>query len=215
MARGVQLAITLNPREFLRALRQVELSTEDVADAFDEIETAGDSAFDDVEASAKAAADDIENAFSGVSREVRSEFDRMERAAGDTDLDVSRGADSAKQAAGVLAGEVVDEFVENWGEAVRSGDYAGAVRETLSQLGQVGGAIGGPVGAVIGGALALGLTTAFDKAIASSQEAARIQAAVRDIFLGVTDEAEEAGGNSWTAYRDAVIAAAKSDEAHR
>ena len=96
-----------------------------------------------------------------------------------------------KTAAGAAAGEVVDEFVENWGEAVRSGDYAWAFRETLSQLGQIGGAIGGPVGAIAGGAVALGLTTAFDAAMRSSQEAARIREAIRVAMAGASDQATE------------------------
>lgn len=196
MARGLVIPLTADIRKFIRGMRLSADAVEEIGEEFDDIERKSDDAADD------------------MVRNYERAFDRLERAAdqADLDLDVSKGikdaGGSAKVAAGALAGEVVDEFVENWGEAVRSGDYAGAVRETLSQLGSIGGAVGGPVGALIGGAVALGLTTAFDAALRDSQ---RVREAMENIFDQVT-AAELGGKKAAAAFRRGFVDEASIDE---
>ena len=187
MARGIQIPFTLDVRQWRKGIRTVELDLDDLGDEFR-----------DLERDAERSMDDIEDSFKNVGRAAKRAGDDIEDGLG-SGLTDSGG--NLKTAAGALAGEVVDEFVENWGEAVRSGDYASAFRETLSQLGQIGGAIGGPVGAIAGGAVALGLTTAFDAAMRSSQEAARIREAIRVAMAGASDQAtEEVGYQSGKEY---------------
>lgn len=219
MARGVQIGLTLNPREFLRSLKRVELATEDVADEFRDIERKGDAAFDDVERSAEDAADDIERAFTNVRRDVEDEFDRMERAARSADIapdiegDVRKAASGAKGAVGALLGEVADELTESWGEAVRSGDYGDAIRETFSNLAQVGGAVFGPIGAVGGAAASFLLTGIYDR-LTDTESKERVAALAGQLFDGAADreEAYNSGFEAATALREGFIAASQQDE---
>jgi hypothetical protein len=197
MARGIQIPFTLDVRQWRKGIRTVELDLDDLGDEFKDLERDADRALDDIEDS----------------------FERVGRAAKQAGDDASRGlkdgieGGGAARAGGVLAGEVFDEFIESWGEAVRSGDYGEAIRETFSNLGQIGGAAFGPAGAAGGAIAGLFLTGIYDRITAENRREGELQTAIRDIFLGVTDEAAEAGGSSWVAYRDAVIAAARSDEA--
>lgn len=184
MAGGLVIPLSLNPREWLRGIRVVERSLQDVEGDLGDVEDAGDR----------------------LERALKDNFDDIGRS---TSEGIKGAEKQAGRAAGALAGEIVDEFVENWGEAVRSGDYAGAVRETLSQLGQIGGAVGGPAGALIGGALALGLTTAFDNALAADT---RVRESLSNILDSVAGSGELKGREAYAAFRRGFTDAANIDE---
>ena len=189
--KGLTIPLSLDPREWVRGIKVVERSLESMEDELDEVERAGDKL-------ERALEDNFKDAARDAERAGRDMNDGLERG-----LDADSG--NLKTAAGSLAGEVVDEFVENWGEAVRSGDYAGAVRETLSQLGQIGGAIGGPAGAAIGGAAALALTVGFDKFM-DTEGKARVKETTDSLFSDV-EGAELSGAEAGAAFARGYVEA--------
>lgn len=136
MARGVVIPFTLNPADFLKGIKRIETSLDDVTDAMRTVERSGDS---------------IENAFDGIGRQAEQEFDRVERAARDVDVTagLDRGAGRGRARAREIGAETGQEFVESWGEAVRAGNPADAIGETLTNAGMIGMAAG-PIGAAIG-----------------------------------------------------------------
>lgn len=103
MARGIQLAFTLNPREFLRGLKQIEVDLGDVKDALGDVADAGDDALDgldtkDAERGLEGiadAADEAERALDDISA---GDLSRVESEAQDAAREVDRVADEAKDA---------------------------------------------------------------------------------------------------------------------
>jgi len=128
MARGIQIPFTLDVREWRRGIRVVEVDLDGLADELRDLEKAGDQA-------EKA----LEDNFRDIGRAA-------ERAGQDVSTGMGRGM---KGRLGSVGAEVGDEFVESWGEAVRSGDLSGAVTETVSNAAMIGMAAG-PVGAAVG-----------------------------------------------------------------
>lgn len=223
MARGIQIPFTLNPKEFIRGLKRIETDLDDVADAFKKVERAGDDALDDIGDDARDAARDLdrhltrgardaEDAFADLGRRFKDEMDDLDRRSRDAGRDIGdnlqRGADtpSVRAAGGVLAGEVFDEFIESWGEAVRSGDYGEAVRETFSNLGQIGGAAFGPVGAV-GGALAGFLLTGIYDRVTGQAAQQQVAEATAGLWGRTEDAARQAGFDAAFAYQEGLTEA--------
>lgn len=196
MARGIQIPFTLDVRQWRKGIKRVELDIEDLGDEFKDLERDADRAMDD-----------IEDSFKDVGRAAQRAGDDMQDGIGQG---LTSDSGNLKTAAGSLAGEVVDEFVENWGEAVRSGDYASAFRETLSQLGQIGGAIGGPAGAVAGGAIALGLTTVFDKVLKTE-----LKASIASMFDTAASDAIAKGEETGQGFAQAFYGAIDSEQQAR
>lgn len=226
MARGVQIALTLNPRDFIKGLKTIETDLDDVKDALDDlgdteldldtdkaergledIESAAQSAGEEVESELESGAEAAESAFANLAREAKSEIDEIETAARNADVTpdfdsigegIESTAGSAKQAVGILMGEIAEELTESWGEAVRSGDYGDAIRETFSNLAQIGGAAFGPVGAVGGAIGAVVLTGLYDK-LTDSEAKARISEATGQLFDSV-ESAELSGAQAARAF---------------
>lgn len=94
MARGVQLAFTLNPKDFIRGLKRIEVDLEGVADAMDDV--ARSDAFDDLDTRGaergldrvEDAADDAGRAFDDLGDEARSDLRTVEKAASDAGREV-------------------------------------------------------------------------------------------------------------------------------
>lgn len=203
MAKGLVIPLTADIRKFIRGMKVSSEAVEDLGDEFRDVERKSDRAADDIERNFEDAADDSARAFEGLYRDAKAEFDRMERAADDVDIDfdvsenIRSGAGSAKRAAGALIGEVADELAESWGEAVRSGDYGEAIRDTFSNLAQIGGSLFGPVGAIGGGAASLILTRLYDGlnegAIRNEELKALADGVASTLFDRIVDQADAAG----------------------
>lgn len=177
MARGIVIPFTLDPRAFTRGLRTITTDLDDVRRGFARVEDSGDDA-----------ADGIERSFEGLGRSFEQEVDRMERAARGADLDdqldLDRGG-TLRGRAGIVGAEVADEFSENFGEAIRSGNPTDALLETFTSLGPALGALG------LGAALVTGLVNN------ARQEAARqagvLRGAVASLLEGAVSQAEQDG----------------------
>lgn len=199
MGKGLTIPLSLDPREWLRGIKVVERSLEDFEGSIEEVEDAG-----------KKLGRKLEDVFDEAARDARQAGDKMERGLADG-LDADSG--NLRSVAGNLGGELADELAENWGEAVRSGDYASAFRETLSQLGQIGGALGGPAGAAIGAGAALALTVAFDTFM-DTEGKERIKATTKALFDAANnaEDAYASGFEAAKAAREGYVAGFSEDE---
>lgn len=204
MGSGIRIPFAADVRDWLRGTRKIRDDLDDVDDALDDLRRSSDRASDDIGDDFDDAGDDIARIFRDIEQDAENAFDRMERDAGDagdnmadkvrrpfTDTRGFRGA------MGALAAEAFDELVESWGEAVRSGDLTEAIRDTFSNLGQIGGAIFGPIGALGGGAASLVLTTLYDTLKADALRADELRAladgVAENLFGRIVDRAQSAG----------------------
>lgn len=238
MARGVQISLTLNPRDFIRGLKLIESDTEKVIDALEDMEDVdldidtdkAERGLEDLED----AAEDAERAFQDLSDEAQDEFRDMERYAEDAGREIeneledavddvetsfsrmgSRFSDEMRDmeqradragnniendlrdstdGVGSVGSEYADEFVENWGEGVRSGDLGGVITETLTQSAQViGNALRGPAGiaAGIGVAAVAGIIVGIEQRRQALIDALR--APIEEGLDSSVDEAVETG----------------------
>lgn len=209
VGKGITIPLSLNPREWLSGIRVVERSLKDMDSDLDRVEDTGDAAARKLEGHFTDAAGDMQSAFDRFARSFDDEMRKVESTARDTGDTIERGAAGARSAGGVLAGEVFDEFIESWGEAVRSGDYGEAIRETFSNLGQIGGVFG-PAGAAAGAIGGFFLTKLYDS-IANPEQARRIGEATGLLLDGGYTAARDAGAKTWQQYRDAMLAASDKD----
>jgi len=142
---------------------------------------------------AQAALDAFGDSLTDVARDGAKAGERLETSFRDAAQAVNRSSDQMKAQAGTsfrdIGTEAGAEFSQNFGEAIRSGNPADAIVETVTSL---GGALGG-VGLVLAGAFGIGA------AIAGEIEKAKER--VRTASNGLFDAARQG----------AIDAAAKED----
>ena len=178
MPAKIEIPLSINPRELIRGLKITEQEFEGLEKAMKEVEAEGD---------------DLEKALEDNFKDIG----RAARRAGD-----QAGDDLGKGLRGKLGGvgaEVADEFSENFGEAIRSGNPAGAILETFTSLAPALGALG------IGAAVVAGLVNSV------LQERQRVKEAITGIMDEAASEAiskgEETGTNFSTAFYSGVASA--------
>jgi len=221
MARGIQIAFTLNPREFLRGLKRIETDLDDVKDALDDVEDAGDDALDGLDTRkaergldrVERATDDVEDAFGKLGRGAKADLAKIDRAAQDTEREVGDIEEEANQSA------------KEFGASFR-GDPVEALEEVQSYLSEIVAVklpgFAGAAATIAGGAV-LGLVVAGVEKWREQQEriAEYANDYLRDILElpSVLDEAtaalatqkvlEEASAEQ---FRDINIAAAARNQ---
>lgn len=193
MSKGLQIPLSLNPRDWTRGLKIVSNDLDDLRRDLDRVEDAADDT-----------GEGIEDAFTEAGRKAKKVMDDMAddarrsgRQVGDNiDAGIDEGVD--RGAIGEVGAETAGEFVESWGEAIRSGDPASAVTETITNAAQIGGAAG-PVGAAIG----LGVAAAGGLAMGWYQKMKEQQQNITDsvtVTFDAVNEAELAGGKAAQAF---------------
>lgn len=193
----------------------VDLDTDKAEKELDGLGDAAKDAGDDIERHLEDGADDAEAAFRSLGRRFSTEMDDVEREARGAARDVDQAFDkvdvdtrlnknirggSFRGAAGALAAEAGDEFIESWGEAIREGNPAGVIRELFSNAALIGAAAAGPIGAGVG--LAVSFVTSFIDQTADERE--RFREAVDSLF-GSVDSAELSGKKAAEAFRRGYV----------
>lgn len=200
MARGIQLAFTLNPKDFLRGLKVIETDLDDVREALDDVGDAANDALDDLDtrkaerglkdvgdAADKAARDvddvadeakDVERAFSRLGTSARADMAKVERSTKDVERELGDVEDEANQSA------------KEFGSSFR-GDPVEALEEVQSYLSEIISTklpgLAGAFAAVAGGA-ALGLIVAGVEKWREKQE--RINEIARDFYDIILETAD-------------------------
>jgi hypothetical protein len=148
--KGIEVPITADTKGFIKGTKQAEDTLEDFGDSLDAVAKDGttaaerlDRAFADVDfkiaaLEAEQAATKIEGSFKDAARAVGVSTDKIK-------------ADS-KSSFKTVGAEAGQEFSQNFGEAIRSGNPAEAIVETVTSL---SGALGG-VGLALAGAFGIG-----------------------------------------------------------
>lgn len=161
MARGgVTVKFLADFGKFIGEVAKGERSLADFGDALDSVAKDGDRA-----------AEKLERSFSDTARAVNRATDDL---------------DNVKGKAGAVGSEVGQEFSQNFGEAVRSGDPFGAILETGTSLGPAFGAAGVALAAAFG-----------------------IGKAIADDITAQAERLREAGRTAWEALRDGMLDAAE------
>lgn len=193
MGKGLTIPLSLDPREWLRGIKVVERSLEDFEGSIEEVEDAGqqlgrklEDVFDDAARDARQAGDKIgDNLSGGMAGGVDTGF---------------RGKIN-KTSLGIVGAEIADEFVSSWGEAIRAGNPAEAIYETLTNAGQVLAAALPGAGTVVG----MGIATVTGIVQGIREEEQRIRDSITNAIGGASQEVIEAQGyTNATAYVDAV-----------
>jgi predicted nucleic acid-binding Zn-ribbon protein len=145
--RPISFEFLADVSNFLRETKKVEVSVDDLADAF--VQTTSDS-------------DELERKLAQAMRASKQDVDTLERAVKDVGKASDTVADSAAHdfsrigdEAADAGREVGDEFKQNLGESLSSGDLSGLLSDTLGGL---VGSLSGPIGiaaAGVAGAAAL------------------------------------------------------------
>lgn len=196
MAKGIEIDIAANTRDFQRGTKDVEKALEDVADALDDVskdaKKAGDKLGDELSDGAKDATrgvDKLERSFKDVAdaskRETRSAGDSMKR-------NMKDGADGASDA----VREWGDEAKQNVSETFSSFDGSAESFADMVQ-GTFGGVISnlGPLGMVAGAAGAAGiglLMKAFEDGKVSEEEFRARVAELADVLIETGGEGADA-----------------------
>lgn len=142
MPKGVQIAFTLNPKEFLRGLKRIELDLDDVKDSLTDTADAADDAFDDLDAKdAERGLDDVKKAADKAARGLDEVGDEGKQAGRDVERglkDGARDAEAGFRDLGRSATRAFDKVKQESREAGRAtGDnLRGGINETA--LGVVG-----------------------------------------------------------------------------
>lgn len=206
MARGgIRIPFVADVRDFLRGTRKISDDLDGMQrDLADTARDSGRTA-ERVEQDWEQAGRESAAAFDRFARDADQAFERVERSARESartaDRALSTGVSGTglKASLGILAGEAFQEFTQSWGEAIRGGDPAEAIRELFSNLALVGGAAFGPVGAVAGGVAGFFLTGLYDK-LTDAEAKAQLDGAVAQLFDTVTGDAELSGAEAAQAY---------------
>jgi hypothetical protein len=179
MPSGVQIAFTLNPREFLRGLKLIETDLDDLKDSFRDVERSAEDSADGVERAFEDSGDDIERAFDGIGREAQSEFNKVERAGRDASRGAGEGFRGLKDEANQSARETFASF---------DGSFEGIAELAQEVVANVSGSFKGITAAAAGfaGAAGIGLVLAAYDKWNERQEA--IKESAKD-FLGIYREA--------------------------
>lgn len=191
MAKGIEIDIAANTRDFQRGTKDVEKSLDKVADALDDVskdaDKTGRNIGDEIKdggKDAERAVDKLEKSFKDVAaaskRETRTAGDAMKR-------NMKEGADGAGEAITEWGDEAKQNIAETFssfrGEAE---DFAGIAQDTF------GGVISalGPLGMAAGAAGALGIGMMMAEFEKSQEEAEEFRQLVADLAA----EFIEAGG---------------------
>jgi hypothetical protein len=211
MAKPIKIDFIADVAQYLREVKKMDVSTDDVAEALVAVSNSSDDLERKLSKAMRDAAADTEvleraikqipDATGIAATQAKADFDRIGRSAKDA-------GDDTKKNMGKAGSEAGSEFASNLGESLSSGDISGLVGDTL------GGLVSGAGGAALaaGSALAAVVWNAFK----SNQEARRAGTqAIFDAFDEVTGELdkrallrksfEELGGGDLTAgLRDAA-----------
>lgn len=155
--RGIVIDLVANTREFITGTRKAGDSLDDFSDDLTQVARDGDRA-----------GEKLEQSFKDVADVVNRTGDEV--------------ASAGKAKIGGAGAEIGQEFSQNFGEAVRSGNPAGAILETVTSL--------GPAFGLAGIALAAGA------GIANS------------VIQGIKDAEErlrKAGSDMWEALQDGIL----------
>lgn len=165
MARGLNLDIGANTRDFQKGTKDVETALEKVSDALDDVSRDGEKSAEKLERSFSEAQRDISRSSQKIATDLKSD---TRRATAETSADLKEFGNEAKQ---------------NLAETLSSFD--GTVEGTLAGIqGTLGGVVGGltgivPIIAAAAGAAGLGLImTAFQ---AGGEEAERMREKVSEL----------------------------------
>lgn len=155
-SRPIEISFAANVRDFLRKMRGVEDSVDEVAESLDD------------------AAKDAD----GFERDFTSAMKDAERAAERAGRDIGDSFDKVDDQFGEVGGEAGQEFKQNLAESLSSGDVDSIVQDTL------GGLISGLSGAAAGAATAVA-GTALLVFNSIQEEAEKVQALVDSTVEGV------------------------------
>jgi ABC-type transporter Mla subunit MlaD len=157
--RGIIVDLVANANPFRRGTKQAEDALEDFGDSLDQVARDGDKA-----------AEKLERSFKDTARAVNNVGD-----------DVRRNSNL-----GSVGAEIGEEFSQNFGEAVRSGNPAEAITETFTSLGPAFGVAGLAVaaGAGIVNGVIQGIQQAKDRLKDAGNELYR---ALEDGFLDAAE----------------------------
>jgi hypothetical protein len=159
-ARGVVVDLIANVADFIRGTDKVDTALAEVSDSLDTVARDGEQA-----------AEKLERSFSEAARKI--------------DDDTSKNLKSGKMKD--VGSEVGSEFAQNFGEAVRGGNPAQAITETVTSLGPAFGLAG--VAAAAGAGLVLSfINGAAERAAEVKAMAAGLYEAYRDGFLDAAEK---------------------------
>jgi hypothetical protein len=176
MGRGgkseIEIGVTADTKPFVTNTKKAQQTLEDFGDALDDVARDGAQSAEKIERSFK----DTANAVNNVGKDIKSQSNL-----------------------GNVGSEIGQEFSQNFGEAVRGGDPAGAIAETFTSLGPAFGIAG--VAAAAGAGIILGVIKG------AQEKAAEFKAAVEEItsaaFDATVDLAAEAGIGAVLAFQRA------------
>lgn len=145
MARGIVLPFTLNPKEFLRGLKRVEVGLDDVKDTLGDVEDAGDDALDGLDTDKAErgledisdAAEDAEDSLTNLGSEAKSEMGKVETAAqkagAEVESELKDGAKDAEKAFSGLGSKAKAEMRTVGDAADRAGAEVGEIEDEAAQ----------------------------------------------------------------------------------
>jgi hypothetical protein len=194
--RGIRVPFVAEVSEWLRGTRAISDDLDGLSADLRDTARDADRVSDQVGRDLVDAADDGSDAFRKFARDVDDSLDRVRRDADRTGEqvsdDLSDGLSRGKGRVGAVGSEVADEFTENFGEAIRSGNPADAVLETFTSLGPALGVLG------IGAAVAAGIVNQFVRK--ADEQRARITGAAASLFDDVIGNAELTGRDASDAF---------------
>lgn len=123
MPKGVQIAFTLNPKEFIRGLKRIDVDLENVKDTMESVGDAGDDAFDlqtrDAErglGDVEDAAEDAEKALDDLGTGAKTELGKVEAAAtaagAEVESEIKDGSKDAEKALGKLGASAKSDMAK-------------------------------------------------------------------------------------------------------
>lgn len=199
--RGIRVPFVADVTDWLRGTRAISDDLDGLGRDLTDLARSSDSAADRVGDDLDRAADEGSRAFRAFADDVDDALDRVRRDADRTGesagSDLSDGLSRGKGRVGDVGGEIADEFTENFGEAIRSGNPADAVLETFTSLGPALGVLG------IGAAVAAGIVNQFVQRAA--EQKARVTEAAASLFDSVAGDAEISGRDAAEAFRRGFV----------
>jgi hypothetical protein len=201
--RPIEFTFVADVAKYLREVKKMEVSTEDIQDALVGVTNSAD----DLERKLSKAMRDAAKDTEVLERAVKDLPKATETAADESRKDFGRMGESAKEA----GQEVGDEFKSNLSESLSSGDFTELITGTLGGL--VGG-LSGPIGAAAAGgiAIATALWQSFKGQSDKMKETMETQLGFVDLLTGELDKvakveaglAELGGGNLSQGIQDAT-----------
>lgn len=162
MAKPISIEFVADVAQYLRETKKLEVSTEDIADAL----VATSNSADDLERKLSRAMKDAERDTEGLERAIKDLPKASDDAARDIDKDMSKVEDSMADA----GKESAQEFKQNLGESLASGDITSIIQDTAGGL--VSG-LSGPLAAAAA-VLAGGAALAFGQMQKTAEQAAQL-----------------------------------------